>query len=362
MTTTRALDESGRPTAKYFAFRDVIASAQHRQEIPALQASIDSTASTSSVLARRGCVALGRGRHPGTAWSSRGAWRRNRTIVRLHHVSHDTARTVAGHAFRQGCARLRTGVRQRRPGGDVSIAPPGTGHRRDRRSRWRNAPRYPRGERRRARPASEGPSHRTERDHEVGDIRRQGDPGVGCLHTPDGRCNPRRAQRASVMSGPRFYRGEFAMGKPADTFLDTRGWGKGAILRGRLATRSAGFTWEIGPQPGCRPTCRAHMVAKGKNEVVVFDLCGAGSFDDGGSCETDLEVTLRRHHVGSAHFCTHVAAHDAHTLSRCRGCRYRRTGGRSEHRPSDAIEQENPASPGISAGEDRRAPATSDRR
>ncbi len=73
--------------------------------------------------------------------------------------------------------------------------------------------------------------------------------------------------RASVMSGPRFYRGTFDVAKPADTFLDTRGWGKGAIW---VNGHALGRFWDIGPQlstyvPGA-------WLRKGKNDVVVFDL------------------------------------------------------------------------------------------
>ena len=57
------------------------------------------------------------------------------------------------------------------------------------------------------------------------------------------------------------------MAKPADTFLDTRGWGKGAIW---VNGHALGRFWEIGPQlstyvPGT-------WLHKGKNEVTVFDL------------------------------------------------------------------------------------------
>lgn len=66
---------------------------------------------------------------------------------------------------------------------------------------------------------------------------------------------------------PTFYRGEFTVDRPADTFLDMRGWGKGTIW---VNGHQLGRFWDIGPQlseflPGV-------WLHKGKNEVVVFDL------------------------------------------------------------------------------------------
>ena len=71
-------------------------------------------------------------------------------------------------------------------------------------------------------------------------------------------------------SGPAFYRAEFNITEPGDTFLDTRALSKGvAWVNGHLLGRF----WKIGPQqtlyvPG--PWLR-----KGRNEVIVFDLDGA---------------------------------------------------------------------------------------
>lgn len=70
-------------------------------------------------------------------------------------------------------------------------------------------------------------------------------------------------------AGACFYRGTFEAAGEADTFLDTGAFGKGQVW---LNGRALGRVWNIGPQrtlyvPG--PWLR-----KGRNEVVVFDLNG----------------------------------------------------------------------------------------
>jgi beta-galactosidase len=70
-------------------------------------------------------------------------------------------------------------------------------------------------------------------------------------------------------SGPAFYRGTFQLSQTGDTFLDTRALGKGAAW---INGHSLGRFWSIGPQqtlyvPG--PWLR-----KGENEIIVFDLEG----------------------------------------------------------------------------------------
>ena len=70
-------------------------------------------------------------------------------------------------------------------------------------------------------------------------------------------------------SGPCFYRATFHAGKQADTFLDTSAFTKGEVW---LNGRALGRIWNIGPQktlyvPG-------PWLMQGRNEVVVFDLEG----------------------------------------------------------------------------------------
>jgi beta-galactosidase len=69
--------------------------------------------------------------------------------------------------------------------------------------------------------------------------------------------------------GPCFYRATFGVSAPADTFLDTSAFLKGAVF---LNGQPLGRVWSIGPQktlyvPG--PLLRG-----GENEVIVFDLNG----------------------------------------------------------------------------------------
>ncbi len=78
---------------------------------------------------------------------------------------------------------------------------------------------------------------------------------------------PRREFRAMTPTGPAFYRATFTVAHPGDTFLDLRGWGKGAVW---VNGHALGRFWSIGPQqtlylPG--PWLHA-----GPNDVVVFDL------------------------------------------------------------------------------------------
>lgn len=70
---------------------------------------------------------------------------------------------------------------------------------------------------------------------------------------------------AAASSGPQFYRGHFNLTATGDTFLDTRGWGKGNVW---INGHALGRFWNLGPQqtlyvPGI-------WLKTGVNEVVVF--------------------------------------------------------------------------------------------
>ncbi|HWB32157.1 MAG TPA: glycoside hydrolase family 35 protein [Acidobacteriaceae bacterium] len=72
-------------------------------------------------------------------------------------------------------------------------------------------------------------------------------------------------------SGPCFYRGHFAVSAVGDTFLDTSGLGKGELW---VNGHAMGRFWNIGPQrtlyvPG-------PWLKQGENEVIVFDVDGSG--------------------------------------------------------------------------------------
>jgi beta-galactosidase len=66
---------------------------------------------------------------------------------------------------------------------------------------------------------------------------------------------------------PVYYRGHFDLQSTGDTFLDLRGWGKGAVW---INGHALGRFWNVGPQqtlylPG-------PWLKKGSNEVVIFTL------------------------------------------------------------------------------------------
>ncbi len=82
---------------------------------------------------------------------------------------------------------------------------------------------------------------------------------------------PAPAFTAGQPEGPAFYRGTFQVADSGDTFLDMRGWGKGTVW---VNGHQLGRFWRIGPQqtlylPG-------PWLKPGTNEVVVFDLVTPG--------------------------------------------------------------------------------------
>jgi beta-galactosidase len=70
---------------------------------------------------------------------------------------------------------------------------------------------------------------------------------------------------SDVQSGPAFYRGRFDLQTAGDTFLDTRGWGKGAVW---INGHALGRFWNLGPQQTLYMP--APWLRKGSNEIVVF--------------------------------------------------------------------------------------------
>ena len=68
-----------------------------------------------------------------------------------------------------------------------------------------------------------------------------------------------------------FYRGSFTLKATGDTFLDTRGWGKGHIW---VNGHHLGRYWKIGPQQTL--FVPVEWLLKGKNQVVALDI------EDGG--------------------------------------------------------------------------------
>ena len=72
-------------------------------------------------------------------------------------------------------------------------------------------------------------------------------------------------------TGPAFYRGFFDLSAVDDTYLETKGWGKGVVF---VNGRNLGRHWRIGPQRALY--CPASWLKKGRNEVIVFDLDSIG--------------------------------------------------------------------------------------
>jgi beta-galactosidase len=66
-------------------------------------------------------------------------------------------------------------------------------------------------------------------------------------------------------AAPSFYRGHFTLQATGDTFLDTRGWSKGAAW---INGHALGRFWNLGPQQTLYVP--APWLKKGINEVVVF--------------------------------------------------------------------------------------------
>ncbi len=69
--------------------------------------------------------------------------------------------------------------------------------------------------------------------------------------------------------GPAYWRFDFDVKTPGDTFLDLRGWGKGVVW---LNGHCLGRFWNIGPtQTAFAPGC---WMKPGRNEILVLDLLG----------------------------------------------------------------------------------------
>ncbi|MWV46023.1 beta-galactosidase [Paenibacillus sp. HJL G12] len=74
-------------------------------------------------------------------------------------------------------------------------------------------------------------------------------------------------ERQNAKNGPAFYRGEFFAEEPADTFIRLEGWTKGIVFVNGF---NLGHYWDQGPQktlyvPG-------PLLKQGQNEIVVFEL------------------------------------------------------------------------------------------
>jgi len=80
----------------------------------------------------------------------------------------------------------------------------------------------------------------------------------------------RFAHGAPARRGPAFWRGHFRIGAPGSTFLDTRMLGKGHVW---VNGHHLGRYWRIGPQQSL--FLPAPWLREGDNEIIVLDLDGA---------------------------------------------------------------------------------------
>ncbi len=71
--------------------------------------------------------------------------------------------------------------------------------------------------------------------------------------------------KVDASGGPAFYRGQFELRDLGDTFLDTRGWGKGAVW---INGHALGRFWNVGPQQTLYVP--APWLRSGSNEIIVF--------------------------------------------------------------------------------------------
>lgn len=72
---------------------------------------------------------------------------------------------------------------------------------------------------------------------------------------------------SGAATGPAYYRGSFDITRAGDTFLDTRGWGKGTVW---VNGHHLGRFWDVGPQQTLYVP--SVWLKRGKNDVVVFDM------------------------------------------------------------------------------------------
>lgn len=82
---------------------------------------------------------------------------------------------------------------------------------------------------------------------------------------------------------PAFYRGEFTVDEPADTYFDSKGWKRGAVFVNGF---NIGRYWEAGPQRTLY--IPAPLLRKGANELIVFDSHGCR---EAGAAEASLTDT-----------------------------------------------------------------------
>jgi beta-galactosidase len=104
-----------------------------------------------------------------------------------------------------------------------------------------------------------------------------------------------RFTQKPAATGPTLYRGTFSIGKPTDTFLDMRTYGKGQLW---VNGHALGRYWRIGPQGGLYlPGAWLHP---GRNEVVLLDLDGGSVPPLTGIDHALIDEPIREEKTGAA--------------------------------------------------------------
>ncbi len=76
----------------------------------------------------------------------------------------------------------------------------------------------------------------------------------------------KEGELVATVNRPAFYKGSFTLNNLGDVFLDMRTWGKGIVF---VNGYNLGRYWSVGPQQTLY--LPASFLAKGKNEVVIFE-------------------------------------------------------------------------------------------
>ena len=117
-----------------------------------------------------------------------------------------------------------------------------------------------------------GPRMVDDRKGIVGSVKLNGQVLTGWEHYTLPMENLERLKFSSAAKGaPAFYRGEFKLASVGDTFLDMRGWGKGYVW---VNGHNLGRYWRIGPQQTLYVP--AVWLRPGANTVIVLDLESGG--------------------------------------------------------------------------------------
>lgn len=258
------LDEAGRPTAKYFAFRSVIAHHDPGRKLPPVPPaapviSIHDIPLTQSVLLWDTLPAPVISKHPQPMEMFGQSY--GYILYRKHlagPITGDLALTKLHDYAVIYLDGTQVGTLDRRLNRDrLAITVPEAGARLDVLVENSGRVNYTR-------------AIREERAGVTQSISLNGRPLTGWQIYRLPMTNPKQLRfTAAPASGPSFYRGSFRLASVGDTFLDTKGLGKGAIW---VNGHPLGRFWNIGPQrtlylPGV-------WLHKGQDEVVVFDLYG----------------------------------------------------------------------------------------